>query len=92
MAVTFDTLKAFRRLRDAGFDEAKSEAIVSIFAGDIGASLAAGDDLAKVSAALTRDIKDLEQRLTIRVGAMVAGGVAILLTAMGIVTAIILTA
>lgn len=92
MAVAFDTLKASRRLQDAGFDEAKAEAIVSIFAGDVGASLATRDDLAKVNAALTHEIKDLEQRLTIRMGAMVAGGVAILLTALGIVTAIILTA
>lgn len=92
MAVAFDTLKASRRLQDAGFDEAKAEAIVSIFAGDVGASLATRDDLAKVNAALTHEIKDLEQRLTIRMGAMVAGGVAILLTALGVVTAIILTA
>ena len=81
MAVTFDTLKASRRLQQAGFDEAKAEAIVSIFAEDVGTNLAAKDDLAQ-----------LEQRLTIRMGATVAGGVAILLAALGIVTAIILTA
>lgn len=81
MAVTFDTLKASRRLQQAGFDEAKAEAIVSIFAEDVGTNLAAKDDLAQ-----------LERRLTIRMGAMVAGGVAVLLTAMGIITAIILTA
>ncbi len=81
MAVTFDTLKASRRLQQAGFDEAKAEAIVSIFAEDVGTNLTTKDDLAQ-----------LEQRLTIRMGAMVAGGVAVLLTAMGIVTAIILTA
>ncbi len=81
MAVTFDTLKASRRLQQAGFDEAKAEAIVSIFAEDVGTNLTTKDDLAQ-----------LEQRLTIRMGAMVAGGVAVLLTAMGIITAIILTA
>ena len=31
MAVTFDTLKASRRLQDAGFDEEKADALVSIF-------------------------------------------------------------
>ena len=81
MAVTFDTLKASRRLQQAGFDEAKAEAIVSIFAEDVGTNLTTKDDLAQ-----------LEQRLTIRMGAMVAGDVAVLLTAMGIITAIILTA
>lgn len=79
--MTFDTLQASRRLQRAGFDEAKADAIVSIFAGEVGASLATKDDLVQ-----------LEQRLTIRMGAMVAGGVAVLLTALGIVTAIILTA
>lgn len=81
MAVTFDTLKASRRLQQAGFDEAKAEAIVSIFAEDVGTNLATKDDLAQ-----------LEQRLTIRMGAVVAGGVEILLAGMGVVTAIILSA
>ncbi len=92
MVAPFDTLKASRRLQDAGFDEAKAEAIVSIFAGEVGASLPTKGDLATMNAALTHEIKVLEQRLTIRMGAMVAGGVAILLTALGLVTAIILTA
>ncbi len=85
MAVTFDTLKASRRLQEAGFDEAKAEAIVSIFAGDIGASLATKRDLTAMRTDLKREItavraemaqmeQRLEHRLTIRMGAMVAGG------------------
>ena len=103
MAVTFDTLKASRRLQEAGFDEAKAEAIVSIFAGDIGASLATRGDLTAVRTDLKREItavraemaqmeQRLEHRLTIRMGAMVAGGVAIVLAAVGIATGIILAA
>ena len=121
MAVAFDTLKASRRLQNAGFDESKAEAIVSIFAADIGASLATKGDLAAVRtdltdelAALRTDIEHMEerleekianteerleqkiarieQRLIIRMGAMVGGGVAVVLAALGIVTGIILAA
>ncbi len=59
MAVTFDTLKASRRLQKAGFDETKAEAIVSIFAGEVGASLATKDDLAAVHT----NIEHMEERL-----------------------------
>ena len=121
MAVAFDTLKASRRLQNAGFDESKAEAIVSIFAADIGASLATKGDVAAVRADLTDDlaalrtdiehmeerleqkianteerleqkIAHIEQRLIIRMGAMVGGGVAVVLAALGIVTGIILAA
>ena len=44
--VAFDTLKASRRLRDAGFEEEKTEALVNAFAQDIGANLATKDDIA----------------------------------------------
>ena len=121
MAVAFDTLKASRRLQNAGFDESKAEAIVSIFAADIGASLATKGDVAAVHTDLTGDlaalrtdiehmeerleqkianteerleqkIAHIEQRLIIRMGAMVGGGVAVVLAALGIVTGIILAA
>ena len=150
MAVTFDTLKASRQLQDAGFDEAKADALVSIFAGEIGASLSTKDDIATVRTDLTQeiaavrtdltqeisvvrvemkhmeerldqridavraDVKHVEERLEqrvmhgeerleqrvmesrqwllIRVGAVVGGGVAVLLAAIGIVTGILLAA
>ena len=43
--VAFDTLKASRRLRDAGFEEKQANALVNAFAEDIGANLATKDDL-----------------------------------------------
>ena len=92
MAVTFDTLKASQQLQKAGFDETKAEAIVSVFAGEVGASLATKDDLIREIAALRAEMKETEQRLTIRTGAMVGGGVAVILAALGIVTGIILAA
>lgn len=92
MAVTLDTLEASQQLQKAGFDETKVEAIVSIFAGEVGASLATKDDPTREISALRAEMKETEQRLTIRTGAMVGGGVAVILAALGIVTGIILAA
>ena len=44
--VAFDTLKASRRPRDAGFEEKQADALVNAFAEDIGANLATKDDIA----------------------------------------------
>ena len=99
MAVIFDTLKASQRLQEAGFDEERVETLVSIFAGEIGASLATKDDVAAVRVEmkqmeerLEQKIAQSEQRLMIRMGAMAGGSVAVLLAALGIVTGILLAA
>ena len=92
MTVAFGTLKASRQLTAAGFDETQADALVSIFAEDVGASLVTKDDLAREIATLRSEMRCLERRLTIRMGAMFGGGVTVLLTALGIITAIILTA
>ena len=57
--VAFDTLKASRRLRDAGFEEKQADALVYAFAEDIGANLATKDDIALLKgdiALLRRDM------------------------------------
>jgi hypothetical protein len=80
MSVPFDTLKLARRFEAAGFDPKQ--------AGDMAEAIAE----ATVSADLATkpDLRDLEQRLTIRVGGMLIIAVVILLTGMGTVTTIIL--
>ncbi|MCY4437744.1 MAG: DUF1640 domain-containing protein [Chloroflexi bacterium] len=60
-----DTHKAFERLNSAGFDREKAEAILDTL-GETGESLATKSDL-----------RDLEQRLTIRLEGLVAAGIAI---------------
>ena len=55
-----DTLKASRRLRDAGIEEAHAEALVAAFTEDIGANLATKDDVAL----LKNDIALLRQDMT----------------------------
>ena len=69
----FDTLRASRQLREAGFEEAQADALVSTFAEGVAANLATKDDL-----------KQLEQRMTIRPGAMVATATGIIIAAIAI--------
>ncbi len=66
MMAAIDTPKAFERLTAAGFDWEKAEAIFDTL-GKIGDSLATGSDL-----------RGLEQSVTIRLGGLVAAGVAVL--------------
>ena len=57
MTVAFDTLKASRQLTAAGFDETQADALVSIFAEDVGASLVTKDDLAREIATLRSEMR-----------------------------------
>ena len=78
MTVAFDTLRAARRLRDeGGFDEKQAAILVATFAEGIGESLATRMDLEKLEMALRSDLEKLEQRMTIRLGGMMAVGLGI---------------
>ena len=85
MAMLFDTLHASRQLQDAGFGEAQADAIVTAFTSGILGDVATKEDLAALE-------ERLEQRLTIRFGAMVAAATALILAGMAIATAILLAA
>ena len=76
----FDTLKAARRLTDAGFDEEKAGAIVAAFAEDINERIATKDDL-----------HQLEQRMIIRMGVVATTATGVLLAAIGIATGVIVS-
>ena len=74
MVVTFDTLKAARRLQDeAGFDEKQAAVLVSTFAEGISENLATKTDLAvlrsdlkEAEARLRAEMRQLEQRVYVR--------------------------
>ena len=59
MAVAFDTLAYARRLKQAGFSEEQAEAQAEALAGVVGETLATKQYL-----------RELEYRLTVRLGAM----------------------
>ena len=67
--ITFDTLEFTRRLREAGFDEKQAEAAVRVLA-DAQSSLASREYL-------DARLEALEYRLTIKLGAMMMGCVAV---------------
>ena len=63
----FDTHKAVKALRDAGFDDSQAEAVTEQISVAIGENLATKDDLEK-----------LELRVTLKVYAAVVAGVALI--------------
>ena len=91
MVVTFDTLKAARRLQDeAGFDEKQAAVLVSTFAEGVSDNLATKTDLTNEGAALRAEMRELEQRVYVRMGAMISGLAVFLTAVIGIATAILL--
>ena len=59
--IGFDTHKAVKALTDAGFSETQAETVVSTVSDAIGADVATKSDL-------KAELKELELRLTIRIG------------------------
>jgi hypothetical protein len=73
MANTLDTLEIVKRLKDAGFSEPQAEAVTTIFR-DVREA-----DFAQLTT--KADLRELEQRMTIRVGGMLVVATGVLLAA-----------
>ena len=82
MAVAFDALKAATRLQnEAGFNEKQARVLVATFAEGIGENLATKEDIAMLRGemeVLRGQMRELEQRMTVRLGAMIAAAVGII--------------
>ena len=79
MSVAFDTLRAARKLRDeGGFDERQAAILVDTFAEGMTETLATKADLKSTEGSLRSEMRELEQRMTIRLGAMMVGAVALI--------------
>ncbi len=74
--IVFDSHALIKRLRSAGFTEEQAEAVADA-SRDVLTQLVTKEDL-------DERLKSLEQRLTIKLGAIVAAGVGIILAAMRI--------
>ncbi len=70
-ALAFDTHRAVKALRDAGFSDEQAEAVTEQISVAIGENVATKSDIALVRA----DMEKLELRLTLKLFAAVAGGV-----------------
>jgi hypothetical protein len=95
MAATLDTLEIVKRLRDAGFNETQAEAVTTIFRdvreADFARLTTKADldrtetalrsEIEKVQLSTKSDLRDTEQRLTIRFGSMIVVATGLLLAA-----------
>ncbi len=79
-----DTLKATRQLQEAGFPEPQADALVATFADGFGENLATKHDIAM----LRGELREMEQRLVIRMYVIMGGGVAFLSGVIAIAAAI----
>lgn len=59
----FDTLKAARALRSAGFDDAQAEAVISTVGDAVGGNIATKADLHELQAEIKADFQDLGLRV-----------------------------
>jgi hypothetical protein len=75
-AVLFDTLSYAKKLKSAGFTDAQAEIQAEALAEIIEQRLATKQDVLE----LKRDLKEMEQRIIIKLGAMVAASIAITVT------------
>jgi len=82
VAIVFDTLEYASRLKRAGFTEQQAEAQVQALAAIVNDNLATKQDLLAVKQELKQDMRDLEHRLTLRMGTMLS-------LAVGVVAALV---
>ena len=72
MAIAFDTLAYARKLKDAGFSDQQAEIQAQALAEIVDERLATKQDIIELRRDMQRDMQDLEYRLTIRLGTMLA--------------------
>ena len=83
MQFSFDTLAFVKRLSAAGWDTRQAEALAEALTGNAFDELATKSDLRELGSALRSEMKELELRLTIRTGAMVAASTALTIAILG---------
>ena len=72
-SLAFDTLAYAKKLKEAGLTEAQAEIHAEALAEIVDERLATKQDILD----LKRDMKEMEMRLTIRLGAMLTAGIVI---------------
>jgi len=79
-AIVFDTHAYVKKLVTVGVSEQQAEVQAETLSELIDDNLATTRDLKELEISIRRDMKELEMRLTIRLGAIMAGGIAIVAT------------
>ena len=81
MTMAFDTLRYAQRLQQVGVAREQAETHAELARDMVIADLATKADLAAAVRELQAEMKVLEQRMTIKLGAMIAAAVAIIVAA-----------
>ncbi len=63
-SLAFDTLKAAKALRDAGFGDAQAEAVIATVGDAVGGNVTTKADLQELKTATKADLQTLELRIT----------------------------
>ena len=79
-ALAFDTHAYVRKLRDVGVPEEQAEVQVEAIASILHDRMVTKDDQQRLEAELKRDIKELENRLLVRLGTLVVIGIGVIAT------------
>ena len=94
--LAFDTHKAVKTLKEAGFEETKAEAMVTTFGNAMSENVATKADIAalkadiaELKAELKADILALEQRLTVRLYTTILTGIGLIIAANAIMLALL---
>jgi hypothetical protein len=78
--ITFDTHSFVKKLKAVGFTEEQAEVFASEQARLIEDKLATKNDLVELESNLRRDLKELEYRIIIKLGGLMAASIAIVAT------------
>ena len=78
--ITFDTHSFVKKLKAVGFTEEQAEVFASEQARLIEDKLATKNDLAELENNLRRDLRELEYRIIIKLGGLMAASIAVVAT------------
>jgi hypothetical protein len=79
VAITFDTLKFVKTLQAAGVEAPQAEAIAAaVRDSHDAADVATKGDLRELKTELKADIRELELRMTVRLGGMIVLGIGVI--------------
>ncbi len=79
-AIAFDTLAYAKRLKEAGVPERQAEVQAEAMAELVEERLATKQDLKEIEVSLKYEIKEMEMRMTIRLGGMIVLAIGVVAT------------
>lgn len=82
-ALAYDTMKAVEHFQQRGFSEEQAKAIAEHNAEIFSEKMATKEDLRNAADGLRKDIEGVKKDMTINMGAIMAGGIVLIIATMG---------